>query len=562
MSGEAKQGSFCHALVLAGLLLAGGFAAAHAQDGPAPGSGGVITPPALNEPIPQQPPPPPQTDKGTAVAAPPGIPTASNGVPFSFADLAERLEDAVVNISTSQKVTVSSGDQPDITVPPKSDPAPPKSDKSENSEKSAPFDDFLNEFFDHKPDSNADNEPRRVQSLGSGFVIDASGLIVTNNHVIADADEITANFRDGSKLTAELVGHDEKTDLALLRVKPKHPLKSVSFGDSDKLRVGEWVMAIGNPFGFAGSVTVGIVSALDRDINSGPYDRYIQTDASINRGNSGGPLFNLAGDVIGINTAIMSPTGGSIGIGFSIPAEIAAPVVDQLRQFGETRRGWIGVRIQEVNDEIAEGFGMDKAMGALIAGVTPDGPAAKAGLQAGDVVVEFNGKPVAAMRQLPQFVASTSPDKAVDLVVLRNGERKTLKITIGVLNEAAGGATMASAPGKLDEPDTPDQAEPGPAAAFGLTLAPITDADRKKFDIGAEVKGVLVTAVQAGSPAEEKRLQPGEVIVEIGQKPVASPEDVTKRLAELKADGRRSALFLVSGAKNELRFVSLRFEAG
>ena len=318
-----------------------------------------------------------------------------------------------------------------------------------------------------------------VQSLGSGFVIDPSGLIVTNNHVIADADEITANFADGGKFEAKIVGIDDKTDLALLKVEAPAPLKAAKFGRSDKMRVGDWVLAIGNPFGFGGTVTAGIVSALDRDINSGPYDHYIQTDASINRGNSGGPLFNIGGEVIGINTAIMSPTGGSIGIGFAVPSEIAVPVIEQLRRFGEVHRGWIGVRIQDVTDEVASGLGMSDNKGAFIAGLTDDGPAAKAGIKEGDVVLEFNGKPVKSMRELPRIVADTPPGDSVDVIVMRDGQRVTLKIEVGRLRGREGrrrehrrlrrGSAGASRP----SPKRPQM--------FGLSLGSITDEARKIF---------------------------------------------------------------------------------
>ena len=343
--------------------------------------------------------------------------------PDTFADLAESLQHAVVNISTSQRVTGSRG----IPVPQVPD--------------GSPFQEFFEDFFNRNQDGNSQRS-RKVQSLGSGFVIDPSGIIVTNNHVIAEADEIIANFADGSKLKAELVGRDTKTDLAVLKVEPETPLKAVNLSNKGDLRVGDWVMAIGNPFGFGGTVTVGIVSALERDINSGPYDKFIQTDASINRGNSGGPLFNLAGEVVGINTAIISPTGGSIGIGFAIPSELALPVIDQLREFGETRRGWLGVRIQQVSDEIAESLGMDNAKGALVAGVTEGGPAEDAGLLPGDVVLKFDGKDVPEMRDLPRIVADTSVGKAVDVVVLRKGEELTIKVTLGRLEE--GEKLMAS----------------------------------------------------------------------------------------------------------------------
>nr|WP_205520747.1 DegQ family serine endoprotease [Propylenella binzhouense] len=444
------------------------------------------------------------------------------------------MSDSVVNISTSQRVTGSRG----IPIP--------------QVPEGSPFQEFFDDFFDRNGQGTQPEErSRRVQSLGSGFVIDPSGIIVTNNHVIADSDEIVANFADGRKLTAKLIGHDPKTDLAVLKVEPPAPLKAARFGDSRKLRVGDWVMAIGNPFGFGGTVTVGIVSALDRDINSGPYDRFIQTDAAINRGNSGGPLFNLDGEVIGINTAIISPTGGSIGIGFAVPTEIAAPVVDQLRQFGETRRGWLGVRIQEVTPEIAESLGMDKASGALVAGITDGGPAAEAGLEPGDVVLSFNGEPISAMRELPRIVADTPVGDSVDVQIIRKGERMTKQVRVGRLEEA-------SEPASQTTEEQPSE-EPAPTSSvLGMSLSPISETAREQYDIAPEVEGVLVESVEPGSDAEEKRIRPGDVIVEVSQERVSRPEDITRRIEDLKKEGRRSALFLIAGANNDLRFVAVR----
>lgn len=469
-------------------------------------------------------------------AAPiPSGPSAPGGM-FSFADLAAELLDSVVYISTSQRITVS--ERPSL-------PKEPTTPEGEE---------FFDEFFDDEEGQGLD--PRNVQSLGSGFVIDPSGLIVTNHHVITDADEIVANFANGRQLTAEVVGIDDKTDLALLKVEASGPLPAARFGRSEQLRVGDWVIAIGNPFGFGGTVTAGIVSALDRDINSGPYDHYIQTDASINRGNSGGPLFNVGGEVVGINTAIMSPTGGSIGIGFAVPSEIAVPVIEQLRRFGEVRRGWIGVRIQGVTEEVASGLGMEEATGAFIAGLMDDGPAADAGIEEGDVVVEFNGKPVEGMRALPRLVADTPPGETVEVVVMRDGERVTLQITVGLLDEDAQVAAAES-----DDPDE-EAAPPTDDAAtmFGLTLGAITDEARQTYSIAPEIEGVLVTAVEAGSEAEQKSVQAGDVIVQVSQEDVTAPEEVTARIEELKSEGRRTVMFLVSGSENKLRFVSLRFE--
>src|ERR1700728_2000527 len=315
-----------------------------------------------------------------AIIVLPAWPAAARG-PENIADVAEQGIDAVVNISTSQKVDARMSGLPDL---------PPGS----------PMEEFFEEFFKNRrggQGGDADRAPRRVNSLGSGFIIDASGLVVTNNHVIADADEINVILNDGTKLTAQLVGKDSKSDLALLRVHSDKPLKAVKFGDSDKMRLGEWVVAIGNPFSLGGTVTAGIVSANHRDINSGPYDNYIQTDAAINRGNSGGPLFNLDGEVIGVNTAIISPSGGSIGIGFAIPSDSAMPVIDQLRQYGETRRGWLGVRIQQVTDDIADSLSIKPPHGALVAGIDDKGPAKPGGIEAGDVVVKFDGHDIQEM---------------------------------------------------------------------------------------------------------------------------------------------------------------------
>lgn len=461
---------------------------------------------------------------------------AQNGAPFSFADLAEGLLDSVVNISTSQRVTGTQG-IPMPQVP-----------------EGSPFQEFFEDFFNRNQQENGEGRSRRVQSLGSGFVIDSEGIIITNNHVIADADEIIANFADGSKLEATVIGRDEKTDLAVLKVEPEAPLKAVDFGDSESLRVGEWVMAIGNPFGFGGTVTVGIVSALERDINSGPYDEFIQTDASINRGNSGGPLFNLSGKVVGINTAIISPTGGSIGIGFAVPADIAAPVIVQLREFGETRRGWLGVRIQQVTDEIAESLDMDKAGGALVAGVTENGPADAAAILPGDIIVKFDGNEVPEMRDLPRMVADTPVNKSVAVVVLRKGEEITLNVELGRLED--GEKIMARA----NAGDGDDEGAIEPSEVLGLSLSPISPELRERYQLNDAVQGVVITTVEAGSSAEEKRIQAGDVIVEVGQEKVGKPADVASRVEDLKKEGRRSALLLLSGKDGELRFVAVRIE--
>ena len=471
----------------------------------------------------------------SAQPAPATTPRPTATGPASVADLAEGLLDAVVNISTTQTAPVE-----------KQIPFPKAPEGS-------PLQEFFEEFF--KNQNKNGGAPRKIQSLGSGFVIDATGYIVTNNHVIDGADEIHANFADGTRLKAEVVGRDKKTDLALLRVTPSKPLKAVKFGDSDKARVGDWVMAIGNPFGFGGSVTIGIVSARNRDINSGPYDNFIQTDAAINKGNSGGPLFDMWGDVVGINTAIVSPTGGSIGIGFAVPSKTAVAVIEQLKEFGETRRGWLGVRIQGVTDDIAEGLGLDKARGALVAGINDKGPADKAGIQAGDVIVKFDGRDVPSARELPRMVADTPISKAVEVVVLRKGKEVTVKVELGRLEEGEKLAEKKPATGA-------DKAAPVATTKLAAaTLAPLDAATRAKFKIKDSVaKGVVVTEVEPNSPAAEKRIAPGDVILEVGQEEVASVEDLTSKFAALKKDGRKRALLLIAGTEGEMRFVTLAAE--
>jgi serine protease Do len=457
--------------------------------------------------------------------------------PDNIADVAEKVIDAVVNISTSQKVETRNAPMPQL-------PNDPQLDEL--------FRDFFNRRGQGDP-QNRDRGPRRVNSLGSGFIIDASGIVVTNNHVISEADEVTVILNDGSRLKAEIIGKDQKTDIALLRVKPDKPLKAVKFGDSEKLRLGEWVIAIGNPFSLGGSVTAGIVSARNRDINSGPYDNYIQTDAAINRGNSGGPLFNLDGEVVGINTAIISPSGGSIGIGFSVPSKTAMPVIDQLKQFGETRRGWLGVRIQQVTDEIAESLNIKPPRGALVAGVDDKGPAKPAGIEPGDVIVKFDGKEIKEMRDLPRAVADTPVGKQTPVIVIRKGKEETKTVTLGRLED---GEKVAAVDAKNDPPGD----KPVVKKALGIELANMSDDLRKRYKIKDTVKGVVITGVDANSPAADKRLSPGDVIVEIAQEAVASADDFQAKIDKLKKDGRKSALLLVGGADGELRFVALSLQ--
>jgi serine protease Do len=469
--------------------------------------------------------------------------------PESVADLAEGLLDAVVNISTSQNV--------------KNEDKAPMPQVPEGS----PFQDFFDEFFKGEGGEGS-NQPQTVNSLGSGFVIDPSGFIATNNHVIEGADDIEVNFANGSKLKAKLVGTDPKTDLALLKVEPKVPLTAVPFGDSRTMRIGDWVMAIGNPFGLGGSVTIGIISARGRNINAGPYDNFIQTDAAINRGNSGGPLFNMRGEVIGINTAIISPSGGSIGIGFSVPTELAQNIFTQLREFGETRRGWLGVRIQPVTDDIAESLAMTETKGALVAGIIKGGPVDNGSIQTGDVIVRFDGKDVEEMRDLPRVVAESPVGKAVDVVLLRDGKETTVKVTLGRLED---GEQLASAGEDVIEdgtatedggaPETGEKTAPARAeTVLGMAIGDLDEEARKTFDIAESVKGVVITEVTPDSAAAERGIVPGDVIVEIGQEAMTTAEEVKTRVAKLKSEDRRNALLMIANRTGALRYITVRID--
>lgn len=468
-------------------------------------------------------------------------PASARG-PDGIADIAEKVIDSVVNISTSQNVEAKGGGSNREATP----QVPPGSQ----------FEEFFDDFFKNRRGGGpkgSEMQPRKTNSLGSGFIIDAAGVVVTNNHVIADADEINIIMNDGTKIKAELVGVDKKTDIAVLKFKPVKPVTPVKFGDSDKLRLGEWVIAIGNPFSLGGSVTAGIVSARNRDISQGPYDNYIQTDASINRGNSGGPLFNLEGEVVGVNTLIISPTGGSIGLGFAVPSRTVARVVDQLREFGELRRGWLGVRIQQVTEEIAEALNIKPARGALVGGVDEKGPAKAAGIETGDVVIKFDGKDIKDPKDLSRVVADTSVGKDVDVVIIsKKGAEETRKVTLGRL-EDTDKAKQASAKTK-DEPVIEKLVT---QKALGLDLAALSKDLRTKYKIKESVKGVIVTGVDTGSDAAEKRLSAGDVIVEVAQEAVSSAADIKKRVDQLKKDGKKSILLLVANGEGELRFVAL-----
>jgi serine protease Do len=465
--------------------------------------------------------------------------------PDSFADLAEKLLPAVVNISTTQTIAPEKTAKGPGAPGPKAGPGP----EMPQAPPGSPFEDFFKDFFDQQ---GKNQTPRHAISLGSGFVIDSSGLVVTNNHVIADADEITVTLQDGKDYKAEVVGRDTKTDLALLRIKAPAPLPALKFGDSDQTRVGDWVLAIGNPFGLGGTVTAGILSARAREINAGPYDDFLQTDASINRGNSGGPMFNMSGEVIGINTAIYSPSGGSIGIGFAIPSNLARPIVDQIKQSGHARRGWLGVNIQSVTDEIAETLGLDKARGALVASVHDKGPAQVGGIQPGDIVLTFDGRDVVDMHHLPRIVAETPIDKTVKVGVWRKRKEVTLDVKVGELQETDQQTAAAT-----------KQAPPGPAAGsaqiLGLSVANLTPDLRERFSIAESTSGVVVTDVAGDSPASVKGIRAGDVIIEVAQEEVKNPAQITSKIDEARKAGRKSVLLLVDH-QGDLRFVALKID--
>ena len=453
----------------------------------------------------------------------------ARGAPESFADMVEQFSPAVVDITTSTTIAAST-DGPGLDAPPGS-----------------PFEQFFNDFLDRQ--GQGDNRPHKSEALGSGFVISEDGYIVTNNHVIEKADEIQIEFFTGETLQAKLVGTDPKTDIALLKVESDKPLKFVNFGNSDLMRVGDWVMAMGNPLGQGFSVSAGIVSARNRSL-SGTYDDYFQTDAAINKGNSGGPLFNMDGQVIGVNTAILSPTGGSIGIGFSMTSNVVSKVVDQLRQFGETRRGWLGVRIQDVTPDVAEAMGLADAKGALITDV-PDGPAKDAGILSGDVITSFDGADVGDTRELVRRVADAPVGQAVRVVVMRGGKSETLSVTLGRREEAEAVPVVAGAAPVAPEPQTAD--------LMGMVVTPLTAEIAKELGVPEDTKGLAVTEVDETSVAFTKGLRVGDVITEAGQQAVVRVEDLNARVEEAKAAGRKSLLLLIRRA-GDPRFVALPIE--
>ena len=447
-------------------------------------------------------------------------PSQSRAAGESLADLVEQISPAVVNIVTT------------VTLPGTTGSGPIVPDGS-------PLEDLFKDF----QEGQGDQERRRGNALGSGFIISADGYIVTNNHVIEDSDEILIEFFDGETLVASIVGRDEKTDIAVLKVDSETPLPFVQFGDSDVARVGDWVLAIGNPLGQGFSVSAGIISARNRSL-SGSYDDFIQTDAAINRGNSGGPLFDMDGQVIGVNTAILSPTGGSIGIGFSMSSAVVSKVVDQLIEHGETRRGWLGVRIQDITEDIAAALNLEATMGALVTDVL-DGPAGDAGILPGDVITTFDGIEVESTRALVRMVGDADVGKAVRVVVIRDGKTQTFLVDLGRLEEAT--MTSLTPPVSGDIPDFDTN---------GLTLGVLSAENLNRFGLGDYSEGVLIMDVNEASVAFEKGLRGGDIITEIGQQPVTSPADIDERIASAKAGGRTSILLLVH-RNGDKRFVAL-----
>lgn len=473
---------------------------------------------------------------GTAVTAIPQAADAEIIRPANgFADLVETVRPAVVNISTrtvqpaslQDRNTNHGGSQQYQRPGQRQFDGPPEMHR------------FMERFFGESF-PQAPRGPMDSRSLGSGFIVDADGLVVTNHHVIRGADEIEVTLDSGEVLPAIVRGVDRRTDLALLEVETEAPLPYVSFGDSDHARVGDWVIAIGNPFGLGGTTTSGIVSARGRDINNGPYVDYIQIDASINRGNSGGPLFNDMGQVIGINTAIFSPNGGSVGIGFAIPASVAQGVVEQLREDGHVARAWLGVEIQPVTPEIAESLSLDDAHGALISRITPDSPAAQSDLRTGDVIIGLNGRQVKNTRQLPRMVAKTPAEEKVTVSVLRNGETLEIDAILKPIPESQQ-AMKPSAP----NPNT---------GRLGLRLSLLDDKARDVLRY--EGDGVLIQEVMPASPAARQGLRAGDIILKVGSVPVSTPQDVVGQVKKLKP-AKKPVLLLVQREGNQ-RYVALK----
>ncbi len=455
-----------------------------------------------------------------------------------FEDLAEDLIPSVVNISAVTKIKEKNRKEKKVPLP----------------FEEGPFGNFFKEF--NKQFKGQELLPRanKTRSLGSGFIIDSKkGYVITNNHVIDGADEIEVILNDNTNIEAKVIGTDKKMDIAVLQIKTKKKLKSVQWGDSDKLRIGSWVLAIGNPFGFGGTVTAGIVSARQRNIHSGPYDEYIQTDASINHGNSGGPMFNTNGEVVGINTAIFSPNGSSVGIGFAVPSSMAKHVVDQLVKFGKTKRGWLGVQIQKVSPEIAEALKLDKAKGAMISGVTEDGPAAKAGIKIGDVIIEFNGKKISKMRELPRLVAETDVGKKIEIKLWRKNKEKTIKVKLGQLEKAEeDGLIVDNAYRRLKKDNSIK------VKKLGISVALINEQIKSQYSLNSD-KGLVITKIEEDSDAAEKGIRVGDVILEINQELISKPKDFLKIVNREHKKGKSSILLFVSH-DNNMRFVAIKMK--
>jgi serine protease Do len=460
------------------------------------------------------------------------LPATARNAPDSFADLADRLSPAVVNISTTQQVERKKG------------------------EGDIPWDEFFPDQFQNRKDGEAPESKapkRRQTSLGSGFIIDKTGYIVTNNHVIEDADQISVILEDDTVLEAKLIGRDEKVDIALLKVESKKELPTVAWGNSNQARVGDWVLAIGNPFGLSGTVTAGIISARSRDIRAGQYDDFIQTDASINRGNSGGPLFNMDGQVVGVNTAIFSPSGGSVGIGFAASANLVRPVLDDLRKYGRTRRGWIGVQIQSVTEEIALSLGLDKARGALVSRVTEKGPALASGIESSDIILSFDGKPIEKMPELPRMVAETAIDKSVDVVLWRKGQQKNVKLKVGELTDGDEKAVAS-----LEKPGpSKEQVKKIALKDLGVTVVEISDATREKYAIPDSVRGLVVVEIDEFSDAALKGIRPGDVIDEMQQQNIGSVADADAAIKRAK-DASRAMVLLRITSGGGIRYVAVK----
>lgn len=451
--------------------------------------------------------------------AAPGAPVS--GHPASFADLVEKVSPAVVSIRVVEEETVNASEMPDNPFPPGS-----------------PFEHFFEQLQPRGPNGAPNGAPmkRKAMAQGSGFIISPDGYIVTNNHVVANGKEITVVFKDGTEETAKLIGRDPKTDLALVKVKPTKPLPYVQFSQKDTLRVGDWVVAVGNPFGLGGSVTAGIVSARGRDIGSGPYDDFIQLDAPINKGNSGGPTFDVDGNVVGVNTAIYSPSGGSVGIGFAIPADVASSVINQLKSGGKVVRGYLGVTIQPIDKDIASSLGLSGDKGAIVAQVSPESPAARSGIKQGDVILQIDGQDMPDARSVSRRVAALQPGDKAEVVVWRNGSKDTVAVKIGTFPDAVETASADAA--SVEKPKT--------ATSLGLSLQGGKD-------------GVVIQNVDPNSDAADKGIQKGDLIVNIDGRAVAAPADVVDAVKAAKKADKKSALLLVRSGEQQ-RFVALTLE--